>query len=658
MNLFRKKWLILVLLAINSSCNLFAQEDGLPVERFGTLEKMVKPDSSKGMYVFDYPDKFSEVQEAEINLLCDLLFDKTGVETLIAIIPGVEFPYGSPTLSSDPSVIFNPLTTFSSFLWSEWDLNNNSEAGKGVLLLLINAENNEAISLSFSIPSTLEEYLLKEQLQPFLDSNLYYEGVGHYFEGIINYLLDDKLPEELIEESNSDIEENNIFQTYYSVVQVPNTMRVNGSFVVDPSSFLSISTFNEINSKCKDLKELRGNEIAVVLLNSIGGNNPHDFGTDLFNDWGIGLKGRDDGLLILLVMDKHRVEFITGYGLEEVLPDGLCYEIQQEEMVPEFKEDDYDQGLLNGINTVISIISDSEIPDYVKTYATVQVRREQAIIAIYSLGAIFLFLWGISLIFKRKLSFDMLELLKTIRFSFFILGLVIWFLYGKGYDKLLWIYASGFLINTIRWGYIWMQFSKEKNPYKKIQMLKKYKINALDVVYAFPFALIHVIQYKKRWDWRNMERFSEKSGLLMHKLTNAEEKEFLSKGQVTEEQIHSVEYDVWVTDDHSEILILEYPGVYSKYKPCPECNSKAWSQEHDITLKAATYSDKGKGEKKHLCKNCGYEKIVSYSIPKKIISSSSSSSSSGSSYSSSSSSSSGDSWGGGSSGGGGAGSSW
>ena len=104
-----------------------------------------------------------------------------------------------------------------------------------------------------------------------------------------------------------------------------------------------------------------GAQIAVVVLNSIGTDNPNDFGTRLFNYWGIGQAGIDNGLLILLVMDQRRVEFITGNGLEEILPDVLCYQIQQELMVPLFKAGDYSNGILDGLLACANVITTNEI---------------------------------------------------------------------------------------------------------------------------------------------------------------------------------------------------------------------------------------------------------------------------------------------------------
>ena len=111
----------------------------------------------------------------------------------------------------------------------------------------------------------------------------------------------------------------------YTIKTVPNKKLINNSYVSDPDNYLENYAIQEINQLCKNLEDSTSAQVAVVVLNSIGADNPHDFGTRLFNYWGIGQRGIDNGLLILMIMDQRRVEFITGNGFESVLPDQLCY---------------------------------------------------------------------------------------------------------------------------------------------------------------------------------------------------------------------------------------------------------------------------------------------------------------------------------------------
>ena len=127
---------------------------------------------------------------------------------------------------------------------------------------------------------------------------------------------------------------------YNTPKDVPNTKIVNNSNVSNPDNLLSQTTVNEINTLVDSIKRHNSSEIAVVVVNSIGDNNPKDFAHELFVLWGVGKKGIDNGLLILYVEDQHRIEFETGYGMESVLPDVVCKKIQMDYMVPYFKQKD------------------------------------------------------------------------------------------------------------------------------------------------------------------------------------------------------------------------------------------------------------------------------------------------------------------------------
>ena len=157
--------------------------------------------------------------------------------------------------------------------------------------------------------------------------------------------------------------------------------------------------------------------------------------------------------------------------------------------------------------------------------------------------------------------------------------------------------------------------------------------------------------------WRNTTRFSTRTGEEMHKLDDHGEDKHLNKGQLTEEKVKSIDYDVWVTFSGSEILILKYKKWFSKYNKCPKCSYKTYFKLYDKTITPATYDSSGTGERCYKCENCGHSKTERYTIPRKTRSSSSGSSGGGGGYSSSYSSG-GSSYGGGSSRGGGSGSRW
>lgn len=125
-------------------------------------------------------------------------------------------------------------------------------------------------------------------------------------------------------------------------------------YVSDPDDILTQDDEDAITALAESLERDSGVEVVVVALKDIGEQDSREFATELFNLWGVGKKGRDNGLLILLVTEppQRSVVFETGYGLEGDLPDALCYGIQQDYMVPYLQKNEYGAGLREGVRAV------------------------------------------------------------------------------------------------------------------------------------------------------------------------------------------------------------------------------------------------------------------------------------------------------------------
>lgn len=127
-------------------------------------------------------------------------------------------------------------------------------------------------------------------------------------------------------------------------------------YVTDPSNILSTAARDSINLMLGQLEKDSGIEVAVVMLPSIGNDDIFDFAHNLFRKWGIGKKKENNGLLVLFVMDQHKVRFTTGYGLEGTLTDALSKRIQMNEMVPAFKEGKWDEGMMKGVRATVAVL--------------------------------------------------------------------------------------------------------------------------------------------------------------------------------------------------------------------------------------------------------------------------------------------------------------
>ena len=101
-------------------------------------------------------------------------------------------------------------------------------------------------------------------------------------------------------------------------------------------------------------------QIVVVTVADLDGYDPGDYAVRLAEKWGVGQKGKDNGIVVLLKPkvgnSKGQVFIATGYGLEGVLPDAIVNgAIIDNEMIPRFKQDDYFGGLVAGIKVMMEI---------------------------------------------------------------------------------------------------------------------------------------------------------------------------------------------------------------------------------------------------------------------------------------------------------------
>jgi uncharacterized protein len=98
-------------------------------------------------------------------------------------------------------------------------------------------------------------------------------------------------------------------------------------------------------------------EIAVVTIQTI---QPYDielYAVKLFEKWGIGKKGKDNGILLLIAFKDRKLRIEVGYGLEGALPDAICKQIITNSIIPYFKKGNYSKGIVSGVNQIVKYVS-------------------------------------------------------------------------------------------------------------------------------------------------------------------------------------------------------------------------------------------------------------------------------------------------------------
>ena len=129
--------------------------------------------------------------------------------------------------------------------------------------------------------------------------------------------------------------------------------------VNDFAGILKPDEVNMLEQKLVAFNDSTSTQIAVVTVATLGGTDQADFAQQLAEKWGIGQKGLNNGILILVKPKTNessgQVQISPGYGLEGAIPDITCAEIIDREMIPAFSNGDYYAGINNATNVLMSL---------------------------------------------------------------------------------------------------------------------------------------------------------------------------------------------------------------------------------------------------------------------------------------------------------------
>lgn len=133
-------------------------------------------------------------------------------------------------------------------------------------------------------------------------------------------------------------------------------------YVNDFAGMLSSSFRERLEIDLQNFEKETTAEIAVVTIDSLEGGSIDEYAVRLFEQWGIGKKEKDNGLLILIAKEDRQMRIEVGYGLEPIITDGRAGKIIREEMRPAFREENYDQGVKLAVDQIKGYILSGEPP--------------------------------------------------------------------------------------------------------------------------------------------------------------------------------------------------------------------------------------------------------------------------------------------------------
>jgi len=128
------------------------------------------------------------------------------------------------------------------------------------------------------------------------------------------------------------------------------------NYVNDFAGVLDAATQASLNDLCQQVEQKAHAQIAVVTVKSLDGQDPVSYAVALYQKWGIGAKGKDRGVLILLATNDHKYWTTVGYGLESILPDGKVGGFGRD-MVPALRSGNYAAAVISITTRVATVIA-------------------------------------------------------------------------------------------------------------------------------------------------------------------------------------------------------------------------------------------------------------------------------------------------------------
>jgi uncharacterized protein len=127
--------------------------------------------------------------------------------------------------------------------------------------------------------------------------------------------------------------------------------------VVDQANVISADAKRAIEPKLADLETKSGIQLVVATVSSLEGQEIEPYANALFREWKLGEKAKNNGVLLLVAPNEHRVRIEVGYGLEGTLTDALGKVIITNAITPRFKTGDFSGGISRGVDDIITVLT-------------------------------------------------------------------------------------------------------------------------------------------------------------------------------------------------------------------------------------------------------------------------------------------------------------
>jgi uncharacterized protein len=129
-----------------------------------------------------------------------------------------------------------------------------------------------------------------------------------------------------------------------------------GTRVHDDAHVLKHETIEALEAQLRAYEDSTSNQIAILTISSLDGESIEEYSLRVAEKWKLGQKDKDNGVLLLIAVDDHKMRIEIGHGLEGVLTDALSNRIIRNEMAPAFRRADFDEGVTAAITGITKAI--------------------------------------------------------------------------------------------------------------------------------------------------------------------------------------------------------------------------------------------------------------------------------------------------------------
>lgn len=133
--------------------------------------------------------------------------------------------------------------------------------------------------------------------------------------------------------------------------------------VNDYAGVMSQEQARSLESRLAQFEQETGHQVAVLTIPTLDGEDIEGFSIRVAENWKLGKKGFDNGVILIVAVKDRRLRLEVGYGLEGVLPDAIAKRITSEYIVPHFRSQDYAGGIIAGIDAVLKVIKKEPLPE-------------------------------------------------------------------------------------------------------------------------------------------------------------------------------------------------------------------------------------------------------------------------------------------------------